>query len=40
MQYSCNIQKTYRTDVLVVGGGMAGFGAAVAEPATARKPCS
>lgn len=30
MQYSCNIQKTYRTDVLVVGGGMAGFGAAVA----------
>lgn len=30
MQYSCNFQKVYQTDVLVVGGGTAGFGAAVA----------
>lgn len=30
MNYSCEIQKQYRADVLVVGGGPAGFGAAVA----------
>lgn len=30
MQYSCEFQKVYQTDVLVVGGGTAGFGAAVA----------
>ena len=30
MQYSCNFKKVYKTDVLVVGGGTAGFGAAVA----------
>ena len=30
MQYSCQIKKIYESDVLVVGGGPAGFGAAVA----------
>ena len=30
MQYSCNLSKVIETDVLVVGGGPAGFGAAVA----------
>lgn len=30
MNYSCEFKKVYQTDVLVVGGGPAGFGAAVA----------
>lgn len=30
MQYSCDLKKIYDVDVLVVGGGPAGFGAAVA----------
>ena len=30
MQYSCQIKKVYQADVLVVGGGPAGFGAAIA----------
>lgn len=30
MQYSCNLSNVIETDVLVVGGGPAGFGAAVA----------
>lgn len=30
MKYSCEFKKVYQTDVLVVGGGPAGFGAAVA----------
>lgn len=30
MNYSCVLKKCYQTDVLVVGGGPAGFGAAVA----------
>ncbi len=30
MQYSCGFKKVYNCDVLVVGGGTAGFGAAVA----------
>lgn len=30
MNYSCEFKKIYQTDVLVVGGGPAGFGAAVA----------
>lgn len=29
MQYSCTLNKIYETDVLVIGGGPAGFGAAV-----------
>lgn len=30
MNYQCSIEKDYQTDVLVIGGGPAGFGAAVA----------
>ena len=30
MNYQCNIERIYETEVLVIGGGPAGFGAAVA----------
>lgn len=30
MEYECRIEKTYDADVLVIGGGPAGFGAAIA----------
>ena len=30
MNYQCKIDRVYETEVLVIGGGPAGFGAAVA----------